>query len=70
MDFYPYEPRYMATGAFGIIEPQGGEAVRPHEIDAIVVPAPDTRSGQASDVTATSAGCEQVQVTAHMFPGA
>ena len=38
MDFYPYEPRYMATGAFGIIEPQGGEAVRPHEIDAIVVP--------------------------------
>lgn len=38
MNFYPYEPRCMATGAFGIMEPQGEEAVLPHEIDAVVVP--------------------------------
>lgn len=38
MNFYPYDPRYMAMGAFGIMEPQGGEAVRPHEIDVVVVP--------------------------------
>lgn len=38
MDFYPYLPGTLETGAFGISEPQVGDAVSPAEIDVIVVP--------------------------------
>lgn len=38
MNFYCYDPQHMASGAFGIMEPQDGDAVLPHEIDAVVVP--------------------------------
>ena len=38
MDFYPYLAGTLSTGAFGISEPQVGQAVCPAEIDVIVVP--------------------------------
>lgn len=38
MDFYPYVAGTLSTGAFGISEPQVGDAVEPSEIDVIVVP--------------------------------
>lgn len=38
MNFYYYDKGNVAPGAFGIMEPQCGEAVLPYEIDAVVVP--------------------------------
>ena len=38
MNFYSYDKRMMAAGAFGINEPQGGVPVQACEIEAIVVP--------------------------------
>lgn len=38
MDFYPYVPGTLSSGAFGISEPQVGQAVEASEIDVIVVP--------------------------------
>lgn len=38
MEFYEYRPEELASGAFGILEPQRGEPCRPEEIDLIVVP--------------------------------
>ena len=38
MNFYCYSPESMSSGAFGILEPVGGEPVAPYEIDVMVVP--------------------------------
>lgn len=38
MNFYCYDPQCMAVGAYGIMEPQGGEPVPSYSIDAVVVP--------------------------------
>jgi 5-formyltetrahydrofolate cyclo-ligase len=38
MNFYSFDKGMMATGAFGISEPQGGVPVQACEIEAIVVP--------------------------------
>lgn len=38
MNFYPYACDGMERGSFGIMEPQGGMAVKPRDIDLIVVP--------------------------------
>lgn len=38
MNFYCYVPGSMSGGAFGIMEPVGGEPAAPHEIDVMVVP--------------------------------
>lgn len=38
MNFCCYAPENISRGAFGIMEPSGGDAVAPHEIDVIVVP--------------------------------
>ena len=38
MEFFDYAPQTMASGAYGIIEPQGGEPCRAEEIDLMVVP--------------------------------
>ena len=38
MDFYDYVPDQMASGTYGIIEPQGGEPCRVGDIDVMVVP--------------------------------
>lgn len=38
MNFYCYSPRSMSSGAFGIMEPVGGEPVASYEIDVMVVP--------------------------------
>ncbi|MBQ5923346.1 MAG: 5-formyltetrahydrofolate cyclo-ligase [Alistipes sp.] len=38
MEFFDYAPQAMASGAYGIIEPQGGEPCRAEEIDLMVVP--------------------------------
>ena len=38
MNFYCYSPGSMSSGAFGILEPVGGEPVAPYEIDVMVVP--------------------------------
>jgi 5-formyltetrahydrofolate cyclo-ligase len=38
MEFFDYTPQAMASGAYGIIEPQGGEPCRAEEIDLMVVP--------------------------------
>ena len=38
MNFYHYDKAAMATGAYGINEPQAGVPVNPCEIDAMVVP--------------------------------
>ncbi len=38
MHFYPYRPAQMASGSFGIIEPEPSERVSPAEIDLILVP--------------------------------
>ena len=38
MNFYPYDRCLMAAGAYGINEPQKGVAVKPCEIDVIIVP--------------------------------
>lgn len=47
MEFYPYEPDNLERGAFGIIEPQGAEAIEPAQIDLIIVPGVAfTRSGK------------------------
>ena len=47
MEFYPYEPDNLECGAFGIIEPQGAEAIEPAQIDLIIVPGVAfTRSGK------------------------
>ena len=47
MNFYCYDPAIMQRGAYGIMEPMGGEALLPHEIDIIVVPGVVfTKSGE------------------------
>ena len=38
MEFYDYDAEAMAVGSFGIVEPQGGQAVAAQEIDLMVVP--------------------------------
>ena len=38
MEFYDYASSSLEQGAFGIMEPQGGEACRADEIDLMVVP--------------------------------
>ncbi|MBQ7855953.1 MAG: 5-formyltetrahydrofolate cyclo-ligase [Alistipes sp.] len=38
MEFYPYDAEHIERGAFGIAEPQGGEATEPAEIEVMVVP--------------------------------
>ena len=38
MEFYDYCAEQMCSGAFGISEPQGEQAVEPSEIDVIIVP--------------------------------
>ena len=38
MQFYPFEPSAMATGAFGISEPVAGAPCDPASIDLILVP--------------------------------
>ena len=38
MNFYCYSPRSMSSGAFGVMEPVGGEPVASYEIDVMVVP--------------------------------
>lgn len=38
MQFYDYVPEQMASGAYGIDEPQADEAVAPSQIDFILVP--------------------------------
>lgn len=38
MEFYDYEPQAMASGAYGITEPQQGEPCGEEEIDLMVVP--------------------------------
>ena len=38
MNFYCYTPGMMQPGALGVMEPQGDEALCPHEIDVVVVP--------------------------------
>lgn len=38
MNFYCYTPGTMCAGALGVMEPQGGEALHPDEIDVVVVP--------------------------------
>lgn len=38
MNFYPYGKDVMATGTYGINEPQAGVPVNPCEIDVVVVP--------------------------------
>lgn len=38
MDFYDYNPEDLATGAFGISEPQGLIPCHPSEIDVIIIP--------------------------------
>ena len=38
MDFYRYNPKQMAVGAFGISEPQDKSPIDPAEIDVIIVP--------------------------------
>mgnify|MGYP002517953175 CR=1 FL=1 len=39
MHFYDYSPENMQSGAFGILEPIGGEVCSPEAIDLIIVPA-------------------------------
>lgn len=38
MQFYDYTPEQMASGAFGIAEPQAAQPVAPSQIDLILVP--------------------------------
>lgn len=38
MRFYPFSPATLAEGAYGIMEPQGGEPFPCSEIDVMVVP--------------------------------
>ena len=38
MEFYDYDAEAMAVGSFGIVEPQGEQAVAAVEIDLMVVP--------------------------------
>ena len=38
MNFYCYDPQVMVSGAFGIMEPHGGEPISPYEIDVAIVP--------------------------------
>ena len=38
MDFYPYYPQSMRSGAMGISEPDGDVPVEPSEIDMMVLP--------------------------------
>ena len=38
MDFYPYSPQSMHSGAMGISEPDGDVPVEPSEIDVMVLP--------------------------------
>lgn len=38
MEFFDYSSQTLAQGAYGIAEPQGGEACRVEEIDMMVVP--------------------------------
>lgn len=45
MNFYCYSPESMSSGAFGILEPVGGEPVAPYEIDVMVVPGVAFTSG-------------------------
>ena len=38
MRFYPFSPKAMSKGAYGIMEPKDGEPFSPGEIDVMVVP--------------------------------
>ena len=38
MEFFDYAPQTMASGAYGITEPQAGEPCRAEDIDLMVVP--------------------------------
>ena len=38
MEFYDYAPQSMASGAYGIVEPQMGEPCGAEEIDLMIVP--------------------------------
>ena len=38
MEFFDYAPQTMASGAYGITEPQAGELCRAEDIDLMVVP--------------------------------
>ena len=38
MEFFDYAPQAMASGAYGIVEPQSGEPCRAEDIDLMVVP--------------------------------
>ena len=38
MEFFDYAPQAMASGVYGIIEPQAGESCRAEDIDFMVVP--------------------------------
>ncbi len=38
MEFYEYDPSTLASGSYGINEPQGGEPFPPSQIDLIIVP--------------------------------
>ena len=38
MEFYDYVPQAMASGAYGIVEPQSGEPCRAEDIDLMIVP--------------------------------
>lgn len=38
MEFFDYDPQAMASGAYGIAEPQAGEPCRVEDIDLMVVP--------------------------------
>lgn len=46
MEFFPYRPGELASGSFGILEPQRGAPCTPAEIDLVIVPGVAfTRSG-------------------------
>ena len=38
MEFFDYAPQAMASGAYGIVEPQSGEPCRAEDIDLMIVP--------------------------------
>ena len=38
MEFFDYAPQAMASGAYGIVEPQSGEPCRAEDVDLMIVP--------------------------------